>query len=250
MTRFRLERLGPEAALHATKGPLEATGRSFAPCVAEDLVSDLRELHVDTGRGGMVEVKGEFVEPVHLQVVCHNIWAALPPDVRVIDDEHKKRFGDVDEVLSRFYSEAIVAAAAAGGMKEAELRRRFETAFITPVGTRDSQFYGPTETARIPNAAIGELEGRHLLRGEEKGLARRLELTHDRLIDPIRKSNERYRAAARGRRRRQLFAAGVAIAAVAGAIVAGVFTFAAVETSRRHSTRLFLLFSGHRRRRR
>ncbi len=228
VTRFRLERLGPEAALQATKKPLETRGRRFAPGVAEELVSDMRELRVDTGRGGTVEVQGEFVEPVHLQVVCHNIWSALPPDVLVIDAEHRERFGDVDEVLSQFYSEAMAAAAAVSGIREADLRRRFETAFITPIGTRDSQFYGPTETARLPNAAIGELEKRHVLRGEEKGLARRLELTHDRLIEPIRHSNELYRSATRRRQRRRLFAAGVVIAAVAGAIVAGLFTFAAV----------------------
>ncbi len=229
VTRFRLERLGHDAALCATTRPLEATGRHFAPGVADKLVADLRALRVDTGRGDSIDVQGEFVEPVHLQVVCHNLWSALPPGVDVIDEHHLERFGDVDEVLSRYYSEAVVAAAAAAGIGEAELRRKLEVGFITPIGTRDSQFFGPTETARIPNAAIQELERQHLLRGEEKGLARRLELTHDRLIEPIRQSNDLYRAAARRTRRQRLFAAAVTIAALAGAILAGLLTFAAVD---------------------
>ena len=239
VTRFRLERLGRDAALRATTGPLEDTRRCFAPKVADQLVADLRELRVDTGRGETVEVEGEFVEPVHLQVVCHNLWSALPSDVDVIDEHHLERFGDVDEVLSRYYSEAVVAAAAAAGIGEAELRRKLEEGFITPIGTRDSQFFGPTETARIPNAAIEELERQHLLRGEEKGLARRLELTHDRLIEPIRQSNESYRAAARRRRRRRLFAVAVAIAALGGAILASLLTFAAVDPEPRALNAVF-----------
>jgi len=173
-------------------------------------------------------MQGEFVEPVHLQVVCHNLWSALPADVQEIDAGHLHRFGDVYEVLSRFYAEAIVAAASIGGIGEGELRAKLEQAFVTPVGTRGTAFFGATETARIPNTAIGELERQHLLRGEQRAGTRWLELTHDRLLEPVRKSNDLYRAATRRKQRRRVFAAGVAIAAIAG----GLFTFAALGEDR------------------
>ena len=66
------------------------------------------------------------------------------------------------------------------------------------------------------SAALDELERRHLIHAEWRSGTRWYELTHDRLIDPIRSSNERFR----GRRlRRRAFTGGAlaALAAIAGA---------------------------------
>jgi WD40 repeat protein len=219
---FRLERLEADAALSAAVGPLERTSRRFAPGVAEAVVEDLRSLPVDVSRGEPIEIDGEFVEPVHLQVVCRSLWAALPPDVEEITDAHRQAFGDVDEALGRFYSDAVTAAAAAGRLRERELRRKLEQGFITPMGTRNTVFEGDGATAEIPNAAIGELEQRHLLHGEYRGRTRWLELTHDRLIEPIRRSNQRYRETTGRRRRRRQLAAAVVAAMVAGGVAVGI----------------------------
>jgi hypothetical protein len=229
--RFRLERLGPDAALSATVGPLEATGRRFAPGVAEKLVSDLRTVFIDTGRGESAEVLGEFVEPVQLQVVCRNLCDALPADVDVVDADHVERFGDVDEVLSGLYAEAVMAAAKVGEIREGDLRTRLEQAFVTPMGTRGTVVVGHAEAGGIPIPAVEELERRYLLRGEYRARARWLELTHDRLIEPLRSSNEQFRAAARSRFRRRVFAVGLALAAILGAVVAGFLALASGEES-------------------
>lgn len=186
---FRLERLGFDAALAAVTGPIRNTHRSFAPDVAENLVRNLMKFRVDTGTGDSVEVDGEAVEPVQLQVVCHSLWAELPPDVQVLTESQVRAFGNVDDVLARFYTETISAAAAKAQVSERELRVWFEKQFITAMGTRSTVYRTRLSTAGMTNDAIDELEARHLIRAEWRAGARWYELTHDRLIAPVRASN-------------------------------------------------------------
>jgi WD40 repeat protein len=217
-TRYRLERLGPASALRATTEPARRGGRSFAPGVAEQLVEDLLQVRVDTGRE-TIAVRGEYVEPVQLQVACHSLWNALPEGVTEITEENRLEFGDVDEVLSRFYDEAIGAAAVSAHVGEDVLRGRFERAFITPMGTRGTVYWSAGETAGVQSAAIEELDARHLIRAELRAGARWYELTHDRLIEPVRSSNRARAARRRDRRRRRALAGtGVVALAAVGAI--------------------------------
>lgn len=215
-TRLRIERLGSEQALTAVASPLRNTRRSFAPGVAEKLVADLLRFRVDTGRGTTTEVEGEFVEPVQLQVACQSLWAELPADVDVITEDHLRTFGDVDEVLRRFYDDAVGAAAVSGGVRERHLRDWVEMSFITSVGTRSTVYRSAESTGEIPNTAIDELEGRHLVRAEWRSGARWYELTHDRFIEPIQSSNARFRSRrARKRRTRASIAVGALVLALA-----------------------------------
>lgn len=218
-TRFRLEPLKPAAALLAVKGPLAGTDRAFAPGVAEGLVEDLRQIRVEAPSGQSVEVEGEFVEPVQLQVACHSLWSALPPAVDVITSDHLQTYGDVDQVLGRYYSSAVAASARAARMRESELRDRVERAFITPAGTRGTAHGAQDSTAGIPVAAIQELENRHVLRAERVRGARWYELTHDRLIEPIRASNRAAREDRDRRRNRRYLRLAAALALLAAAAV-------------------------------
>ena len=72
--RFRLERLRKDAPLLAVKGPLQNAGHYFGPGVAEKIVDDLLTMRVENIFGQTTEVKGEYVEPVQLQVVCQKLW--------------------------------------------------------------------------------------------------------------------------------------------------------------------------------
>jgi hypothetical protein len=208
--RFRLEQLSRDGAIEAVTGPVAKAGRSFGTGVAEALVQDLQTLRVDVGGEKPTEMPGEFVEPVQLQVVCQSLWSELPPDVKEITEQHTHTFGDVDEVLERFYDDAVRAAAKAAHVRGKRLRQWVEDAFITSVGTRSTIYRTAESTADIPNAAIEELEDRHLIRGDWRAGARWYELTHDRFIGPIQSSNARFRAeASRARRRRLRTAVGV-----------------------------------------
>ncbi|TEU14702.1 MAG: TIR domain-containing protein, partial [Anaerolineales bacterium] len=191
--RFRLERLREGAALAAVTGPLRDTGRSFAESVAEQLVEDLLKVRVQSAIGGTVEVTGEFIEPVQLQVVCQSLWRALPPDVTAIAQEHLQAFGDVNQALSGFYERSIKRAAQEAGVKEENLRAWFDSSLITPAGTRGTVFRGREETGGIPNTAADVLDNLHLIRGERRAGALWYELTHDRFIEPIQESNKTWR---------------------------------------------------------
>ena len=209
--RFRLERLRKEAALAAVKGPLRDTKRSFAPGVAESLVEELLKIKVETRVGQTIEAPGEFVEPVQLQVVCRSLWEELPPEVTEITQRHLRTFGDVDRALSEFYERALKIAVQQTRVKEGKLRAWFEQNLITPMGTRGTVYRGAESTGGVPNSAIEVLERQHLIRAERRAGARWYELTHDRFIEPIRASNEAWRAARRQRRLR-IIAGGVGAA--------------------------------------
>lgn len=193
-TRFRLERMGREAALSAIVGPLAGIGRCYADGVAEKLVEELLKVRVDTLAGKSEIITGEFIEPVQLQVVCQNLWQELPPTVTVVTQDHLHEFGDVNQALSKFYEQSIERAAQATHVSEGDLRKWFERSLITPAGTRGSVYYGLERTDGIPNAAVVLLEDLHLIRGEWRAGARWYELTHDRFIEPIQKANRQWMA--------------------------------------------------------
>jgi WD40 repeat protein len=195
-TRFRLERLRQEAALSAVTGPLKMTNskRSFAPGVAERLVTDLMKIKVLTVGGKTEAVKGEFVEPVQLQVVCQRLMEALPEDVTVVTEEHLQDFGDVGHALSVFYEECLARAVAKTGVKERELRTWFDRTLITSAETRGTVYRGAQDTGGIRNEAVDALENQHIIRGEWRAGAKWYELTHDRLIEPIKESNRKWLA--------------------------------------------------------
>ncbi|MCP4423224.1 MAG: peptidoglycan DD-metalloendopeptidase family protein [Chloroflexi bacterium] len=192
--RFRLERMQPEPALVAITGPLRVTTRQFAPNVAEQLVVDLLQTKQETAEGVTTAV-GQFIEPVQLQVVCQNLWRTLPDDVATITQAEVETYGDVTQALMRFYEDSVKQAASAAPVTEDALRTWFEETLITPAGTRGLVFQDreKEETGGIPNSAVKELDDFHIIRGEIRSGSRWYELTHDRFIDPILKSNEAWR---------------------------------------------------------
>ena len=188
-TRFRLERLREEAALEAVKKPLEGTGRSFAPGAAEKLVRNLLRVPIKSATG-TVDISGEYVEPVQLQVVCKNLWQSLPAEVEVIDEKYIADYGDVDRALSAYYDDCVARAAEEKHVREGELRRWFGKVLITSDGTRGTVYKDVRTTGGLPNDVVDMLEDVRLVRPELRGGAPWYELTHDRFIAPIIKSNE------------------------------------------------------------
>ena len=192
--RYRLPRLDEEGALAAIHGPLESFGWRFDEDAARRLVLDLRTEQIEVSPGRTQPVLGEFVEPVQLQVVCQQIWraVAVPPPAasdRVITQSDVRRFGDVTKALSGFYERALSNAVVESGEEEWRLRSWFETHLITPAGTRGFVYQGARDAQGIRNKAVEVLVREHLLRGEVRAGARWYELTHDRLIGPIREAN-------------------------------------------------------------
>lgn len=191
-TRFRLERLGREAALAAITGPLSGTDVKFEAGVAERLVNDLSNLKVESFTGETVEIQGDYVEPVQLQVVCQSLWNELPSDVRTITHQQLDIFGDVTEALARFYEKTINIACELSGVSERDLRVWCEKWLITSSGTRSLVHRGRSDAEGMPNSALTVLESQHLIRAEQRAGTWWFELCHDRFIEPIRRSNRKW----------------------------------------------------------
>ncbi|MGD0339949.1 MAG: ATP-binding protein [Bacteroidota bacterium] len=193
---FRLECLRQDAASDAIQEPLKGTDRYFAEGVAANLIKQLATIRTEGMYGVQVETAGEYVEPVQLQVVCQSLWNNLPPDAREITSAHLEKYGDVTLALQEFYEKALKAVQQKTGVKEDMLRGLFEYKLITSFGTRGPVSRGTESTEGIPNLAIDELENQHIIRSEARaGGVHWYELTHDRLIEPIRKSNESWKRA-------------------------------------------------------
>jgi len=185
-------------------------------------------LRVDTGAGETIDVPGEYVEPVHLQVACSRLWSELPPGVTEILEEHVHALADLDTVLGRFYDDAVAAACAEARLPERRVRTWVQDELVTPGGTRSTVYRGPEKTAGLPNVALAALEDKRLVRAEQRAGALWYELTHDRLIAPIQRSNAAFAAGAARRRFRWLAAAAVGVVLL-GAVVVGVL-FATVSS--------------------
>jgi tetratricopeptide (TPR) repeat protein len=186
--RYFLEPLRRPAAELAITGPARNTGRSFEPAAVDDLVRRLMTSRVDVGDSRIVQIEGEFVEPVLLQVVCQSLWTALPTQASTINLAHVRELADVDTSLARFYSDAVSEAAAQGLVTERRIREWVQQRLLTHGGTRGTVYVGANTTEGLPNEVVSLLEGK-LLRAEFRAGARWLEITHDSLIGPIEQSN-------------------------------------------------------------
>lgn len=199
---YRLDLLGEDAARTAICEPARQAGVEFGDETVHKLVNDLRLVRVQQRDGTIAEQLGPYIEPVQLQVVCQTLWESLPPEVNLITPEHLRTFGDVNQALSGFYERAIRRATQGTRVTDGRLRDWFGDILITPAGTRGTVYRGREDTGKVPNAAVDILENLHLIRGEWRSGARWYELTHDRFIGPIQRSNAAWHAARRARRQR------------------------------------------------
>lgn len=185
-TRFRLEPLREEAALEAVKSPLQKWEQHFEEGVAEQLVEDLLAIRDNSGNS----VKGEFVEPMQLQVVCRNLWQNLKTTgANVVSKDDLARFGNVDQVLLELYDSAISEIVEEHGVKEGTARRWFERFLITPSRTRGAVYQGEHDVGGFPAPVLQDLERERLIVKVLRGGAHWYELAHDRMVEPILESN-------------------------------------------------------------
>lgn len=186
--RFYMQRMAYGAALDAIQRPAERSGRPFVAGVAERLVDNLRQIRSDTD----TEPKpGQFVEPVQMQVVCHQLWSHLPPS-KEITAQDLENAGGVDTALTQFYEDALTRVSEQTSVVQPALRNWFSKELITEAGTRGTVYQGQERTGSLYNEAVIHLESQHLIRAENRAGGRWYELVHDRLVQPIIDANARW----------------------------------------------------------
>jgi len=217
--RYHLDALRQEQAALAIREPAQLCGFTFGDGVLKTLIKDLRTVPVQT-REGVVDVVGEFVEPLHLQVVCRSLFSKLPSGRMLITHDDVHAFADVDEALAHFYNSAVARTVRETRVSEGKLRKWFDTEIITAAGTRGIVFAGGRLAGSIDLRAAEVLEREKVLRPEPRAGATWYELTHDRFIGPIRESNHNwYRARSRRIARLTLSAVVVILVALVVALV-------------------------------
>lgn len=195
--RFALRRLDLKDAREAIVGPAREFA-DFDEQVADELVRQLNTIRVKGFDGIIVEKRGEFIEMVHLQIVCQRLWASLPPGIMRIEKEHVeqaagegKKFSDfIVNALNIFYDDTLESVTHSRQTKEAggyskELIQLGCMKFVTDSATRTMIQRQNDRTGRLPNWIVDQLEKNHLLRCESRGGSQWYELSHDRLADPV-----------------------------------------------------------------
>jgi YVTN family beta-propeller protein len=197
--RFRLERLNEVSALKAVAGPLSKVPKDFMEKevgnVEEDikkLIKELMTIKVEDSQGRTHLREGQFIEPIQLQVVFRRWWKnKTNPDNKM----YKESTTDVifvDKALEDFYEEAINGCVKAG-ISEIEIRKWCQDKLITSSDTRSMVHRGTYETEGLKNDIIDILDKNYFVRAEYRAGAKWYELAHDRLINPIKSSNQRWR---------------------------------------------------------
>jgi hypothetical protein len=217
--RFRLERLKREEAINAVILPAKQADREFPYAIAEKLVDDLRRTQMTQRKARVIGQAGEsnealpsdtrldpqvtpfnpytlgdYIEPVHLQIVCHQLWERLPPERRTILPEDVEEFGDVDQALIGFYNSALARTIQATEIGEQQLRAWFSDRLITSARTRGLVYFDEAAglTADLPNAAVEILGNAYIIRPEIRSSGTWYELAHDRLVEPILTANQEW----------------------------------------------------------
>jgi WD40 repeat protein len=213
--RLYLDRLQTAAALQAIQKPAGLAGCMFAGGVAETLVDDLRRVQTSDHLAEAQQFSptatlptstadspgsnlGLYVEPLHLQLVCHRLWNNLPPGRQMILSEDLREFADVDQVLIDLYEPALtkVLTTESITLSERALRAWFTEKLITPAKTRALAYRDEQQdqTEGIPNAAVDILSETYLIRAEMRGDDTWYQLAHDRLIESILTANQTWQA--------------------------------------------------------
>jgi WD40 repeat protein len=167
--RYELHRMSGAAALEST---LTAGGHLMDEDVARRIVRFIAGAGED---GDTESVEGLEVEPALLSLVCSELNATrLEKGEPTITASMLS--GTKDEILSRFYETSFADVSP-------ELRELVEDKLVTRDGKGRNFISEQTarETPGVEEEDLAKLVHRRLLRFEESGSSRRMELTHDLL---------------------------------------------------------------------
>ncbi len=214
--RFRLELLGKEAAGEAIRRPARRYGVSFQAGAANWLIEQLSRMSV-LENNQVVNKPGPFVEPVQLQVVCQRLWETKWPQGKAIAEPgffRKARrgklgsnaaednritkadvqsLGSVDNALRDYYDDKIAWVEKTSGKRQRDLRDWIELRLTTPQGLRNQAMEGQESDFGLDQQTVHLLTLAYIVRDDRRRGVTWYELTHDRLVMPVRQANAAWR---------------------------------------------------------
>jgi FHA domain len=187
---YRLELLNEHQARQAMKQVAAQADVDFTDSAARRLVDDLRRVRVERQGQPVDEQLGPTVEPTQLQVVCLRLWASLAEGKATIEESDIEALGSADTALADYYATVVGQL----GDRERFVRDWLEEKLITVQGLRNQVLrQDALQAQQVDEQAIALLDERYLIREERRRGIRWLELAHDRLIEPVRANNARWR---------------------------------------------------------
>jgi hypothetical protein len=147
-------------------------------------------IQVQQPDGEFLSQQGPYIEPLHLQVACLNLWQRMEPDRTEIQESDIAEFGDVSVALADYYSSEVRKIADGQVTAERAIREWFGEKLIRRGRVRGSVLREHGSSGHLMNELIEELIKTHLVRPEQRGGATWYELAHDRLIEPVLHDNE------------------------------------------------------------
>ncbi len=193
MLDYALRRMGVNEAKEAILGPA-STYAIFDSDVVDEIIKQLNIMRVIGPHGELVEKPGPNIELVHLQIVCEQLWASLESGIKRITKTelaraagNGKRFEDFVQNALNVFFEKVLDEVSRHNETEKKMIQFGLMSFITASSTRTMVQRGKYKTGRLPNRIVEKLEGRHLIRREERGGQQWFELSHDSLADPVSK---------------------------------------------------------------
>ena len=195
LTTFRINLLDEKKAVAAVQGPARRVKVEVSDAAARGVFLSLCRRQVVAPGGSAPEtIQAPFIDPLHLQIACKQIWDDLPPgtsDASAAFASGAMAGGTdrVEQALITYYRTAVAGAAARGQTREATIRLWIDQHLITRYGLR-GQFTPDPQNPGLPVESIAVLRESGLLRDEERNGRHWLELAHDRLVRPIRMDND------------------------------------------------------------
>lgn len=194
-TTFRLDLLDQDGALRAIQQPATQRGVQFTDKAAAELVADLRMVDPSAPGRASPGTKGGFVEPVLLQVVCDNLWRKLSDDhggtFNEVTEADVAAFRPIDIAIDNYYSRVIRKASKKDPVAERAIRDWVQDKLLTSRRLR-AQTTSVPEVADVATA-MRVMTARYLIREDPRPNGNWYELTHDMLIRPIIRDNDRWR---------------------------------------------------------
>jgi WD40 repeat protein len=201
-TGFRLELMSNESARTA----VEATARGASPSIRiceenlRDFVENLSRVRVIDADGRQVHTPGQYVEPLFLQLACRDAWPKVRDELD--KDGGKKdcyalqrdiRDANLDEVLLRFIDSELKGIEKDFPAVAYKVRVFLEDGLISGKGLRNLvSAEQASEEFGLQERLLARLLRTRLIRPQIRHQISYFELAHDRLVEPIRESNQRW----------------------------------------------------------
>ena len=160
----------------------------------KELVEDLLKIYVEIPWGGLRQIPGEFIEPIHFQVVLRRWWNSRTSTRSSGSKEGRlEDLANVNKALEEFYEKAILVASDTSKVGVGRIRNWCQEKLITSSGTRSIVHRDRNLTEGMDNRVVDILKDESLVRREWRSGGQWYELTHDRLIKPVSDSNAKWR---------------------------------------------------------